>query len=321
MGRKKPRILIAVDGSDPSLEAVRYVARLFQPEQARFTLFHVLDPVPEAVRDLQGRAESGDERFNRGQWKSFQKKGAKEFLDLCFLQLGKDGHRKESVTTLVQERKVGVARDIIAEARKGYDALVMGRRGLSPVKGLLFGSITNKVVGRLGDVSIWVVGKAPPRKKLLVAVDSSEESRRILEYVERLFDPAAGHPEIMLLHVIRERKGLLPDYDVLNPLDRREDWLKRAIGEFDRVREEMNALFAETLGRWEKRGFDRVRISGRISHGESRAATIVRQAQRGGFDTVVVGRRGLTRVEEFLMGRVSNKVLQLAGDLAVWVVH
>jgi hypothetical protein len=35
---------------------------------------------------------------------------------------------------------------------------------------------------------------------------------------------------------------------------------------------------------------------------------------------IVVGRRGLSRVEEFFMGRVSDKVLQLAKEMAVWVV-
>ncbi|MHC4842819.1 MAG: hypothetical protein ACYTEE_03370 [Planctomycetota bacterium] len=33
-----------------------------------------------------------------------------------------------------------------------------------------------------------------------------------------------------------------------------------------------------------------------------------------------MGRRGLSRVEDFFMGRVSKKVLQLAKWTAVWVV-
>jgi len=34
----------------------------------------------------------------------------------------------------------------------------------------------------------------------------------------------------------------------------------------------------------------------------------------------VVGRRGLSKIQEFFMGRVSSKVVQLAGAQTVWVV-
>jgi nucleotide-binding universal stress UspA family protein len=34
-----------------------------------------------------------------------------------------------------------------------------------------------------------------------------------------------------------------------------------------------------------------------------------------------VGRRGLSRVRDFLIGRVSNKLIQLAKNQAVWVVN
>jgi nucleotide-binding universal stress UspA family protein len=53
----------------------------------------------------------------------------------------------------------------------------------------------------------------------------------------------------------------------------------------------------------------------------SRAKAIVEEARKGGYGTIVMGRRGLSRLEEFYMGRVSNKVLQLAKEMAVWVVN
>ncbi|MGW8323578.1 MAG: universal stress protein, partial [Thermodesulfobacteriota bacterium] len=67
-------------------------------------------------------------------------------------------------------------------------------------------------------------------------------------------------------------------------------------------------------------GLHRGGTDSRISWGESRAGTIVDQARRGGYGTIVVGRKGVTKVEEFFMGRVSSKVLQLAKNMAVWVV-
>ncbi len=321
MGQKPANILVAVDGSEPSLEAIRYVAGLFPPERAWFNLFHVMDRVPDVYWDQQIDAASGTERFAGEGWKSEQEQKLELFFAKSLQLLMRAGHKREAVTTILQERKVGIARDIALEARKGYDALVMGKRGLSSLKNLLFGSITSKIVSRVMDVPVWVVGSRPSAKKILVAVDSSAQSRRILDYVERMLTPGDGCPEVMLFHVIRGRKGFLPDYDDLNAINQKEDWVKKAIREFDRVKEEMDSLFLETEEKWERNGFPRERITGRISQGESRAGTIVDQANRGGFDTVVVGRRGITRVEEFFMGRVSNKVLQLAKGMAVWVVH
>ena len=45
-----------------------------------------------------------------------------------------------------------------------------------------------------------------------------------------------------------------------------------------------------------------------------------KEAQEGNYGTIVMGRRGLSKVHEFLMGRVTNKVLNRAEGFAVWIV-
>ncbi|MBE9535512.1 MAG: universal stress protein, partial [Proteobacteria bacterium] len=47
---------------------------------------------------------------------------------------------------------------------------------------------------------------------------------------------------------------------------------------------------------------------------------IIQYALKGEYGTIVVGRRGLSEVEEFPMGRVSNKIIHMSKELAVWVV-
>jgi hypothetical protein len=44
------------------------------------------------------------------------------------------------------------------------------------------------------------------------------------------------------------------------------------------------------------------------------------RANEGKYGTLVIGRRGLTIVKEFFIGRVGDKIFQLAGDLTVWVM-
>jgi 2,4-dienoyl-CoA reductase-like NADH-dependent reductase (Old Yellow Enzyme family)/nucleotide-binding universal stress UspA family protein len=50
------------------------------------------------------------------------------------------------------------------------------------------------------------------------------------------------------------------------------------------------------------------------------ARDILREIDEGGYGTVVVGRRGLSRTRQFFFGSVSNKILQSARDCTVWVV-
>ena len=68
-------------------------------------------------------------------------------------------------------------------------------------------------------------------------------------------------------------------------------------------------------------GFKSEQISTKvISDAYSRAEAIVKEARDGDYGTIVLGRRGLSKVKEFFMGRVSKKVIQTIRNRAVWVV-
>lgn len=311
------RILVAVDGSGQSFEAVRYASRLFVPGSAHFTLLHVMDHIPDVYWDLH--ADPG--QWAGGlRWATEKQTAMERFLEECRGLFDEKGHPRGFTTVRFQEKKAGVARDIAQAAHNGYDALLLGRSGLSPLKDVVFGSVANKLLNRPMHVPVWVVGGAPPPDKVLVAVDRSEQSRRTLDYVEKILASNDRQSEVLLFNVIRGKRIFLPDYGDSEAPREGEDWLIRAIQEFDKVKTEMRSFFDEVVRGWEEDGFPRGKVHSQISWGESRAGTIVDQARRGGYGTIVVGRKGVTRVEEFFMGRVSNKVLQLAKDMVVWVV-
>lgn len=56
------------------------------------------------------------------------------------------------------------------------------------------------------------------------------------------------------------------------------------------------------------------------SYGTSIAQEILAVLKEERFGTVVVGRRGVSKAEEFLFGSVSNKIIHHAKDCTVWVV-
>ena len=69
----------------------------------------------------------------------------------------KAGFEEKNIVLRIEEQKKGIARDIINEAKSGYDAIVMGRRGLSSITGFILGSVSQKVLHSAKNISIVVV--------------------------------------------------------------------------------------------------------------------------------------------------------------------
>jgi nucleotide-binding universal stress UspA family protein len=67
------------------------------------------------------------------------------------------GFEEKNITVKSVIKKRGIARDIIKEAQAGYNAIVLGRRGLSGIKDFILGSVSQKVSNSAKDISVLVV--------------------------------------------------------------------------------------------------------------------------------------------------------------------
>lgn len=312
MHSNKSNLLIAMDLSVHSCNAVRYVTRNCAPAGVKVSLMHVMPTAPEIFWDLEKEAFFKEQMKGKyAKWKREAEKEAQAFLDQAKNILLEAQVGEGSVKIMVQERKKGMARDIIEEAKKGYDAVVVGRRGLSKLEDVFLGSVSHKIVEKVGNVPVWVVGGDIQSKKMLIAVDASDNSRKAVDYVGGF--AAATEAELTLYHVIRSLGT-----EFLQDFPRSKEELKvfeEAVASHAR---DMFQAYQESL---EQAGVLPARILtkyNRQSH--SRAGEILREAKAGDYGTIVMGRRGLSKVHEFLMGRVTNKVLSRAEGFAVWLV-
>jgi len=295
--KHRRKILLAVDGSDQAFEAVRYVSLLFPPNCMEVVLFHVMTKVPESFWDVEKEPAYSHKVATTRAWELQQKKEIQEFMEKARRLFLDQNVPEDAVRIKIQERKVGIARDIIYESQNDYHGVVVGRWGMSQLKDFLSGSIANKLIGRLINVPLCVVGGTPQIGKILVAIDASEGAMRAIDYVGDMVDSL--HWEVTIFHAVRD-------------LDREE---------LNRAEKSMEYVFEKASGHLEKAGFNSNQITTRMITGvPSRAGAIVVEALKDGYGTIVVGRRGLSHVEEFFMGRVSNKVIQMARKMAVWVV-
>ena len=293
----RSKILLAVDGSDQAFKAVRYVSRLFLPNRMEVVLFHVMTKIPESFWDIEKEPADVHKVATISARGLKQKNEIQEFMTRARQLFLDQNFPEDAVSIKIQAKKTGIARDIIYESYDDYDGVVVGRWGMSLLQDFLWGSIANKLMGRLTHVPLCVVGGTPQIGKILVAIDASEGAMRAVDYVGTVVNSADW--EIILFHAV-------------GVLDREE---------LHKAEKSMASVFEATSSHLEKAGFNRNRITTRMVTGvPSRAGAIIEEALNGGYGTIVVGRRGLSDVEQFSMGRVSNKVIHMAHEIAVWVV-
>ena len=303
MGKNKGKILLAVDGSDQAFEAVRYVSQFFPPKGVEVVLFHALSKVPEGFWDVEKSPAFKHKLSSVAAWATQEQTVVQEFMERARQLLLNQGIPEDKVSVKMAERKKDIARDITVESQRDYDAVVVGRLGKSQLKDLVWGSVADKLIARLTHVPVCVVGGSPQVTKILVAMDTSEEATKVLDFAGNMMD--ITDCEVSLLHVIR---GV-------------EAWTAEASEQLQKAEMAATTLLEEAIGRLQRAGLNRDRISSKIRSGvASRAEAIVEEARKSGCGTIIVGRRGMSRVREFFMGRVSKKVLQLAKWNAVWVV-
>jgi len=125
------RILVAIDGSEPSLRAGKQALQLATALGAELFFAYVVPPMVQAGdAPFSPVDEILEAEVQRGQ----------KVLDEAEASLG-----RPAVGRIV---RVGVPSETLTEIaeKDGFDLLVVGSRGLGPVRRLLLGSVADKVV-------------------------------------------------------------------------------------------------------------------------------------------------------------------------------
>lgn len=151
------KILVAVDDSENALRAVSLVAASFD-RHSRVTLFNVgVDTA--TLCQMDSPALTPYFKSQQSQFCALEEKKrglVDEALTKARQILLEQGFDEGHVTTKIRPKKMGIARDILSEARSGYDLIVIGRRGFSGVKEFFSGSTSNKVFNYAKDIAVLI---------------------------------------------------------------------------------------------------------------------------------------------------------------------
>lgn len=149
-------------------------------------------------------------------------------------------------------------------------------------------------------------------QRILIALDGSEGAWRAVEYVATAF-ARAPEVHVTLFHVL---PGLPPEFwDLGHVLSEQErEALGRAVAAWERAQEQQwQALVVQARHHLVRAGIPEGAVHDRFRPRDYRVAdAIVEEAEQGHYDTIVMGRRGLSGAKGLLLGSVSRRVVETA---------
>jgi nucleotide-binding universal stress UspA family protein len=297
--RKAMRILLAVDGSEPSLGAVEEAARTPWPEGSIVRIVSVTDiPYPTQQWAMPMPTSSYEE------WERMFEERSVENTAQAVARFGEIAGARTKVTakTLKGDPKIA----ILAEAERwGADLIFVGSHGYNALERLWLGSVSRAVASH-AKCSVEIARRRKTRgvdekaMRILLAVDGSEFGDAAVEEIANRPWPQGSEVHVIsVIHLPFEpgpEVWALPDsyYFKLENAEREraESVINRAIArlrESDSERETPLTLTSEV-------------VVGRP------AETIIETAKKWGADLVALGSHGRRGFGRFLLGSVSYAV-------------
>ena len=274
------KTLLAVDGSDNSYEAVHALKYFSRAEQ--LTLLHALNvPRPAYPMLLPELAAE--------QYKSFEqimREDGERLLDR--IQSLLPIHAGPSTKHL----RIGSPAQVIvsmAEEQKA-DLIVMGARGLGPIKEWLLGSVSHRVLTLASCATLIVNGPVKAMKQILLPLEGLSDAEAAIRFLQ--LKPFHEAVDVTLLTILTSTEPPMPG--------------DAAAAAAATEKLEEKAAYIEGVA-------ERLRAIGYEAHGVAVVGTpssmILQEATTPQSDLILMGTRGRQGMTRFLLGSVSHEVL------------
>jgi len=274
------KTILAVDGSDSSYEAVHALKYFARAEQ--LTLLHALNVptpaypmmVPEVAEEIyktleQSMREEGERLLNRVQSLLPLHAGpTKKHLQI--------GSPAEVIVSMAEEQNA--------------DLIVMGARGLGPIKERLLGSVSHRILTLAPCATLIVNGPVKAMRQILLPLQGPFDSEAAVRFLQ--LKPFHDAVELTLLTILPSTEPPWPSNDAAAAasteiLEKQADYIEGVA--------------------------ERLRAIGYQAHGVAVVGTpptmILQQATTLRSDLILMGTRGRQGIARFVLGSVSHAVL------------
>lgn len=274
------KTILAVDGSDNSYEAVHALKYFARAEQ--LTLLHALDvPKPAYPMMMPDAAEEIYKTLEQS-----MKEDGERLLD-----------RIQSLLPMhagpaTKQLRIGSPAEVIvsmAEEQKA-DLIVMGARGLGPVKERLFGSVSHRILTLAPCATLVVNGPVKAMKQILLPLQGQSDAEAAIRFLQ--LKPFHDAINITLLTVLPETAPPWPTDAAAAAAS--TEILEKQTDYINGVAERLRAIGYQARG---------VAVVGTPSTIILQEATTLRS------DLILMGTRGRQGITRFVLGSVSHAVL------------
>jgi nucleotide-binding universal stress UspA family protein len=305
------KILLVVDGSIHSTRAVEYAVRVSSVVQnLTYTLFNIQPTISQYLLD-----ESETDIQAKSELRKVARKNAEiaqGILEKHKSRMVGTGISERRIETVTQKKVLGICKDILDFAQEGlYDAILVGRRGLSRIEQTFMGSTTAGLVEHSSVIPVWVVDGDVQSMAVMLSVDGSKASLRAVDHLTFMLG-GNEKMKVTMFHVT----PTLGNYCVID-FDEKESEAGEVIARG--AKQCIENFYAQAQKKFKQAGFHENQITLKVvKRTMDVGKAIVGEAKKGDYGTVVVGRRGVN--EAFFMGSVSRYVLDKTSDRALWVI-
>ncbi len=278
------KTLLAVDGSDNSYEAVHVMKYIARAEQ--LTLLHALEVPRPAYPEMAMIPEAAEELYKT--LEQSMKEDGERLLN-----------RVESLLPLhagptTKQLKIGSPAGVIlsmAEEQKA-DLIVMGARGLGPVKERLLGSVSHRILTLAPCATLIVNGPVKAMKQILLPLEGPSDAEAAIRFLR--LKPFHEAVELTLMTVLPWTEPPWPSGAAEAAAAAATEMLEKQTEFIKAVAERLCAI-------------------GYNAHGVALLGTpptmILQQATTLRSDLILMGTRGRKGITRFVLGSTSHAVL------------
>lgn len=287
-------LLVAVSEKSAATRTLQFLGGFFaRREDVKVTLFYTATRPPHL---WEGERNRDNIRQSEKLGVHYQETG-RRVLQSAKNELLRCGFDRDRIEPKLKVRQYSKVLDIIQEAESGlYDAVVLGRRGLSWLEKTFEESVTEEFLKSRLNFPVWICRHPETgRKGVLVCVDGSQAAYRAVDHVGFILSQEDQHPVTLLF--VRKKEANIKT----NPEE----------------------VFANARGIMLKAGLAGEMINERVIEGEKVSRVILREAEKEKVAAVATGRTGAGqgRLKSLLVGSVSRALFQNVEKTALWICY
>lgn len=312
-GKKHEKmVIVPIDGSENSLKSLNYMGHYFaSTENIKILMLYVLPTLPPILVDECKKDRAAAQKLKAIEARNIQM--AEQILNKAKLKLLEKGFKTEKIETVYRKKEKDTPRDICWWAEnKRADALLLNTSGRSRLTAFFMGETSRKVLEFAKVCPVWLVKGPAKAKNVLVALDNSENALRAADHAG--FMLAGTDCKITLFHSKRDLIRFVPKELLEDAAELESLWESAAGKEIAPIMKKAKEMLMSA-------GIGENQIKTKVINGSRSAAVdILKEARKGGYGTIVMGRKGLSDVKAYWLGSITRKVLDDFDKMAIWIV-